>query len=106
MKKLKSILLALIIFVVLHAVTLYILSDSRIFPCQIKPVVTNMETLEWKDNMCSGNYMYFTIGSVQRLTPGANLARIGLIFILPLLITGGVMHVLYLKNKRRGMAII
>jgi len=76
----------------------------KIFPCQTKPVVADMEKVEWKDSVCDVNYKHW-VGSVQKLTPGAVVARAGLIYVLPGLITVGIMYGVHLRRKRVGMTM-
>jgi len=61
-----------------------------------------MDVVEWQDSVCDVNYKYW-IGSVQKLTPGASAARVGLVYVLPLLITSGIMYGMHLRKKRVGM---
>ena len=99
MKKLKSIVIAIVLLVVLHVISIFILSDSKIFPCEIRSVGGNMQMSPWRDGTCDVNYRYW-IGSVQKLTPGAAVARIGLIYILPILATVAIMNE-YQKIKKK-----
>jgi len=102
MKKLKSVIIAVVLIVVLHFITVLSLSGVKIFPCQTKPVVADMEKVEWKDGVCDVNYKNW-IGSAQRLSPGASAARVGLIYVLPVLITATIMYGLHLRKRRVGM---
>ncbi len=99
MKRLISIILPVVLLVVLHITAVLALSDVNIFPCQFKPVVPDMEKLEWQDSMCDINYG-FSVGSIQKLTPGAATARVGLIYVLPVIITAGIMYGLHRRTKR------
>lgn len=99
MKKLKLGIVAVLIIAFLHTVIVLALSNKNIFPCQTKPVVLDMEKLEWKDSKCDVNPKHW-VGSVQRLTPGAAAVRVGLIYVLPTLIAAGVMYGLHMRKKR------
>lgn len=101
MKKLKSIITAIVLLVVLHLAIVLALSDAKIFPCQISSIGGNMQASEWRDGMCDVNYKYW-IGSVQKLTPNANTTRISLIYGLPVLLTGVIMYGLHLRKRRVG----
>lgn len=102
MKKLKSIVLTIVLFIVLHFTTVVAFSNAKIFPCQISSIGGNMQTSEWRDGMCDVNYKYW-MGSNQKLTSGANIARISLIYGLPVLLTGVIMYGLHLRKKRVGV---
>ena len=94
----------MVLLVVLHIATVLTLSDTKIFPCQISSIGGNMQASEWLAGMCDVNYKYW-IGSVQKLTPNANVARILLIYGLPVLLTGVIMYGLHLRKKRVGMVM-
>ena len=104
MKKLKLIMIAIVLLVVLHIVAILALSDAKIFPCQISSIGGNMQMSEWRDGMCDVNYKYW-MGSVQKLTPNANGARILLIYGLPVLLTGIIMYGLHLRKKRADIVM-
>ena len=99
MKKLKSIVLAIVLLIVLHFATVIALSDAKIFPCQISSIGGNMQTSEWRDGMCDVNYKYW-MGSNQKLTSGANITRISLIYGLPVLLTGVIMYGINWRKRR------
>jgi hypothetical protein len=102
MKKLKSVTLVIVLLVVLHITTVLALSNAKIFPCQISSIGGNMQTSEWRNGMCDVNYKHW-IGSVQKLTIGANIERISLIYGLPVLLTGVIMYGLHFRKRRIDM---
>jgi hypothetical protein len=102
MNKFKSVLIALVIFVILHAGIVIVFADAKIFPCQISTIGSNMQASEWRDGMCDIHYRY-SMGSSQRLTLNAKVERISLMYGLPIVLTGIIMYGLHLRKKRTGV---
>jgi len=99
MKKLKQIIIAVVLVIVLHFAMLLALTDKKVFPCQISSIGGNMQVSEWRDGKCDVNYKHW-IGSVQKMTPGSIAARIALIYALPLAFAAGIMYRLNIRKIR------
>jgi len=97
MKIFKTTVITVVLVVILHIVIIFSLSDAKIFPCPIWSS-TGDGPSEWIIDMCDMNYNRSEYGSATKLTPGGTAARVGLIYVLPALITAGVIYGLHFRK--------
>lgn len=100
----KTIITAILLIIILHVLIVYSLSGVEVFSCPIWYSLGN-KPAEWVTMMCDINYKYDSGLPATKLTTGAEAARIGLIYVLPILMSTGLIYLIHLRRKNVGKII-
>lgn len=98
MNTFKKILIAIVLVVFLHTCIKFGLSGREIFPCPIWYGVGNQPS-EWVIKKCDINYTYENGLPAIRLTPGGEMTRLGVLYLLPLIVTSIIMYGFSIRKR-------